>query len=99
MKTLLFSFVLVALNCNGVQQAKNSIEGTWELVNGTSIERDSTLVRPLSPHWKSIKMIDKNYYVTIWQDTTASGIYSSGFNGGKYVFEKGVYTEQFEFLV
>ena len=99
MKTFSFVGVLIItilLNCE--KQSQPSIIGTWELIQGKNVTADSTFIYPISKSAKHIKIITQKYCVTIWQDTTASGFWASGFNGGYYMLDKDTYTEKFDFF-
>jgi len=73
----------------------NPVEGTWQLVDGRFVDEDTTVTYPMSPDEKRMKIIGKTHFATLWQDTTQN---ISGFNGGTYTFEDGMYTEQLSFF-
>ncbi|MCX6334759.1 MAG: hypothetical protein NT092_10735 [Bacteroidia bacterium] len=94
MKKSVFLSLIIALIIGSCSQEKNSpIEGAWKLISGNYTTPDTVENYPLSSN--NMKIIDKKYFSTIWQDTTMdkSNWWSSGFNGGTYTIENGVYTE------
>ncbi|MEF8845383.1 MAG: hypothetical protein V5A59_07890 [Bacteroidales bacterium] len=42
-----------------------------------------------------MKIIGKNHFSTVWQDTSTQGY--SGFNGGTYSFNNGLYIEHIDY--
>ncbi len=97
MKKVIFLSLVVALVIASCTQEKESpIEGTWQLISGKDVTPDTVYNYPVSINGKYMKIIDKRYFSTVWQDTTinkSDGSYA-GFNGGTYTFENGIYTEE-----
>jgi hypothetical protein len=98
MKFLSFFLVFVFLfSCTtNVQEKKNPIEGTWELVSGKMTWADSSISYPYSEYHRMIKIISKKHFVFINQDTTLEEY--SDFGGGTYSLEGDIYTEHIEFF-
>jgi hypothetical protein len=96
MKNFIFLNLIISLIIGSCAQEKRSpIEGSWKLISGKLTTSRSVMIYPLSEHGNHLKMIGDGYFTTIWQDTyiDKSVWMSSGFNGGTYTFENGVYTE------
>lgn len=69
----------------------DSIEGTWILVKGTYITPDNTLNYPVVNEEVHMKILGKSHFATVWKHPTDD--HYSGFNGGNYTYQDGVYTE------
>lgn len=102
MKKILFASLIIPLIIISCSQpeVKSSIEGSWALVSGKYITPDTVINYPLTSNGNHMKIIGKKYFSTIWQDTTVRNPdwLSSGFNGGDYSFENGVYTENLQYF-
>jgi hypothetical protein len=99
MKTyVIVAIVMLIILCTCLPQPQAPIQGTWKLLISRSLGDDSAPPRPFSSHWRSIKIIGKNHFATIWQDTTSTGFWSNGYNGGEYDFKDNQYTEHYQFF-
>ena len=97
MKSLIIcGFLMVMSYCASAQES-NSIEGVWQLVKGEYKSEDSSFSYPQIPYFKSMKIITKTNFATVWQDTSL-GADESGFNGGTYTFVNGIYTESCDYF-
>jgi hypothetical protein len=96
MKFLSFFLVFVFLfSCTtNVQEKKNPIEGTWEMISAKWSTPDTTMFFPGTDHERMIKIITNKHFVFVNQDTSRKNFY--GFGGGKYTFEGDNYTEHLE---
>jgi hypothetical protein len=97
MKKILFLSLIISLiiiSCTQ-QVVNSSIQGAWRLISGNETTPDTSINYPLSTNGRFMKIIGKEYYSTVWQDTTInkSNWLYGGFNGGTYTFENEVYTE------
>ena len=91
---LIFAFLLSCTT--NVQEKKNPIEGTWELVSSKWSSPDTTSTFPDTDYYRMIKMISRTHFVFVIQDTSVEN--SDGFGGGKYTLDGDKYTEHVEFL-
>lgn len=90
----IFIFIYILMT-NCVRQGKNPLEGTWKMISGYSVSKD-TIEKFPGNHMKNI---GRNYFSTIWQDTALKNSdWTGGFNGGTYTFKDGIYSEQFEYF-
>ncbi|MFD2933445.1 hypothetical protein [Spirosoma flavum] len=87
-------------NCK-TKQPLLPIDGTWELVSATTIEKDTTF-STFNPNHKMIKIINSthfaflNHAVTLEKDS-ASNAFTAG--GGKYTLVDSIYTEHLDYFV
>jgi hypothetical protein len=77
------------------------IEGTWELLSETKIEKSDTTVTPAAKNQRMIKIINKTHFAFLRHDLnggkdSTNAIYVAG--GGTYDLKDGAYTEHLEFL-
>lgn len=77
------------------------IEGTWELLSETKIEKGDTTFTPAAKSQRMIKIINKTHFAFLRHDLnggkdSANAIYVAG--GGTYDFKDGAYAEHLEFL-
>lgn len=77
------------------------IEGTWELLSETKIEKSDTTFTPAAKNQRMIKIINKTHFAFLRHDLnggkdSTNAIYVAG--GGTYDFKDGAYTEHLEFL-
>ena len=82
------AMIVVLMGCSSPESA--SLEGTWQLIEGKNVTPDTTLIYSASPDAQHMKIIGDTHFATVWQDTAQN---SSGFNGGTYTYEDGIYTE------
>jgi hypothetical protein len=98
---------IFALACNKPQPAADSpsevlpIEGTWELLSETKIEKSDTTFTPAARNERMIKIINKTHFAFLRHDLnggkdSAAAIYVAG--GGTYTLKDSTYTEHLEFL-
>ncbi len=84
---------------NATEKDKPAIEGTWQLISGTLIEKGDTTVTDHTKGEKMIKIINGDHFAFLRHDLhqgkDSADVYSSG--GGKYTLEGDQYTEYLEF--
>ncbi len=100
------AFIVIAavlLSChssNQQQPLKTSIplEGTWELISGTTIVKTDTTVTDYTKNQKMIKIINATHFAFLKHDLKNgkdSAIYESG--AGRYTLVDNQYTEHLDF--
>lgn len=76
-----------------------SIQGTWRLISGTTIERDDTVVTSYLNGKSFIKIINKTHFAFVGHDLNkgrdSASFFSSG--GGTYELKDSAYTEHLEY--
>lgn len=94
----------ILLSCNtptsSEKQEKKQIplEGTWELISGTTIEKEDTVTTDYTKGQKMVKIINATHFAFLRHDLSKgkdSAIYSSG--GGSYSLTDSLYTERLEY--
>jgi hypothetical protein len=98
---LLITAILLSCNSStqpGEQAKRQTIEGTWELISGTTIEKDDTVITDYTKGQKMIKIINATHFAFLRHDLNKgkdSAVYSSG--GGRYALADSQYTEHLDF--
>jgi len=96
--------IAILLSCDtqrssGKQAKKQTaLEGTWELISGTTIEKEDTVTTDYTRGQKMIKIINATHFAFLRHDHNKgkdSAIYSSG--GGSYSLTDSLYTERLEY--
>ncbi|PWT75236.1 MAG: hypothetical protein C5B59_09400 [Bacteroidetes bacterium] len=95
----LVAFVSVLSAC---ENKKNTmpIEGTWQLITGTLIDKKDTTVTQYTKDKKFIKIINNNHFAFLSHDLNKgkdSASASFGAGGGKYTLSDSTYTEHLEY--
>lgn len=108
MKTHLTALVLTALILNACQPENkgnagdskpSELQGTWQLLSGTLIEKGDTTVTHYAGNVSFIKVINDSHFAFLQhdlqkgKDSTAS--FSAG--GGTYTLKDSAYTEKLEY--
>lgn len=89
------SFVLMLTCCNTSQKSQ-PIEGTWQLISGTTILKGDTSVTDYTKNQKMIKIINANHFSFLHHELNKdSAFFSAG--GGKYELNGDQYTEHLEY--
>jgi hypothetical protein len=97
MKFTLPLLVLVFISCgkSAEKQAKIPLEGTWQLLQGTLIEKGDTSITDYTQMASFIKIINESHFAFLHHDLSkgkdTAAIYSSG--GGRYTLKDNAYTE------
>ncbi|MFT4153160.1 hypothetical protein [Parafilimonas sp.] len=106
MKKILTIATITALTaCNNQQQPSShapasSIQGTWKLISGRTIEKHDTAVTDYTKDKSFIKVINATHFAFMGHDLnkgkdSATAFFSSG--GGHYELSDGNYTEHLEY--
>ncbi|MBT1704119.1 hypothetical protein [Chryseosolibacter indicus] len=99
--TLIFSLTLISCSKNQEtdKEPSLSLEGTWELLSETKIEKGDTTFSPASANQRMIKIINKTHFSFLRHDLNAgkdsSALFVAG--GGTYQLNGNTYTENLEF--
>ena len=97
------AFVIIAstlLSCTGkMNVSKPSIEGTWQLINGTLIEKGNTTVTDYTNNISFIKIINDTHFAFLQHDLKkgqdSGAVFVAG--GGRYSLSDSSYTEHLEY--
>lgn len=93
-------FILIVfaglLAFNIAPKKKQSIQGTWILVEGKMVTETEVAKYPASSNSRHMKLITENHFSTVWQDAADEN--SGNFNGGFYTFSDGIFTETLTFF-
>lgn len=100
---ILVSALLISCNSNThpeTSQANDlSLQGTWKLLSGTTVEKNDTTVTDYSKGKSFIKIINKTHFAFIGHDLNkgkdSTVFFSSG--GGTYLLNDSAYTEHLEY--
>lgn len=100
-RIVIYLFISTSLwlgSCATPDQA-NPVEGTWQLVTGTLIEKGDTTVTRYSGALSFIKVINKSHFAFLLHDVNkgkdSTAAFSSG--GGRYTLTGDLYTEHLEY--
>lgn len=104
-KILTIAIITVLTACsNQSMQTDNtttsSIQGTWKLISGTTIEKNDTVATDYTKDKSFIKVINASHFAFIGHDLdkgkdSAAAFFSSG--GGKYELNDSNYIEHLEY--
>lgn len=94
--------LLVACTTKNVENTKTPQIppiGTWQLMNGTLIEKGDTTVTDYTKKVSFIKVINDTHFAFLQHDLNkgkdSSAVFTAG--GGSYTYIDGLYTEQLEY--
>ena len=84
---------------NSVPSSTIPLQGTWQLLSGTLIEKGDTTVTDYTKNVSFIKIINASHFAFIQHDLKkgkdSAAVYSSG--GGTYSLQDSSYTEHLEY--
>jgi hypothetical protein len=100
---ILFSCLILSivfLSCQTGENDKNDLQGTWQLLSETKIERGDTTFTEASKDQRMIKIINDTHFAFLRHDLkqgkdSAAATFVAG--GGSYTLKDNVYTEELEF--
>jgi hypothetical protein len=98
---IIISFILIVLILASCEPKKVSIPltGTWQLISGTLIEKNDTVVTDYMKNKKFIKIINTTHFAFLSHDLSkgkdSAAFFSAG--GGTYSLDGDSYTEHLEF--
>lgn len=99
----LILITLLSASCNNNDQqaeaARPAMEGTWELITGTTIVKDDTTFTDYTSGQKMIKIINASHFAFLRHDLNkgkdSSAIFVAG--GGRYHLHGDEYTEYLDY--
>ncbi|SFQ52098.1 lipocalin-like domain-containing protein [Parafilimonas terrae] len=104
-RILTIATITILTACNNQQTQTdnttiNSIQGTWKLISGTTIEKNDTAVTDYTKDKSFIKVINATHFAFMGHDLnkgkdSATTFFSSG--GGEYELNDCNYTEHLEY--
>ena len=91
--------ITTILSCQKESQTL-SIEGTWELLSETKIERNDTTYTPAATTHRMIKIINKTHFAFLRHNLNATADSALAFvaGGGTYSLNGSTYQEHLEFF-
>lgn len=97
------SMIIISCNSNIKNEeskaSKLSIQGTWRLISGTTIEKNDTVVTSYLNGKSFIKIINKTHFAFVGHDLNkgrdSASFFSSG--GGTYQLNDSAYTEHLQY--
>lgn len=104
MKTLLAVIIIsLSVSCTAKKETNTSsflpINGTWQLISGTLIEKGDTVITDYRKKLSFIKIINDTHFAFLQHDLNkgkgADSSFSSG--GGSYTLKDSLYTEHLEY--
>jgi hypothetical protein len=94
-----FSLIVLILASCQSNKAYLPLAGTWQLITGTLIEKNDTVVTNYKKNKKFIKIINNTHFAFLSHDLSkgkdSASFFSAG--GGTYSLEGDSYTEHLEF--
>lgn len=104
MKTLLAVIIIsLSVSCTAKKETNTSsflpINGAWQLISGTLIEKGDTVITDYRKKLSFIKIINDTHFAFLQHDLNkgkgADSSFSSG--GGSYTLKDSLYTEHLEY--
>ena len=90
--------IFILLSCE-TKKSPSPLIGTWQLISGTLIEKNDTVVTDYTKNKKFIKIINDSHFAFITHDLSkgkdSAAFFSAG--GGSYTLADSLYTEHLEF--
>jgi hypothetical protein len=92
-------FFLLVLCITACQKQDNRIQGTWQLISGTLVEKGNTTVTEYTKNISFIKIINNTHFAFLQHDLKkgqdSSAVFVAG--GGHYSLINNQYTEHLEY--
>lgn len=98
-KLLFPLLLLIACACTESKKPTLPIEGTWQLLSGTIIEKGDTTTTVYGKDVKMIKIINATHFAFLNHDLNKGKDSTASFvaGGGKYTLKENEYTESLEY--
>ena len=98
--SMLISVLILSCNSSTTTPTNNEtpLQGTWQLISGTLIEKGDTTVTDYTKDREMIKIINADHFAFLSHDLTKgkdSAMYTSG--GGSYTLTGDKYTEHLDY--
>lgn len=92
---------LIACQSATTDPEKLPLEGTWELLSETKIEKGDTTFTPAAKHQRMIKIINSDHFAFLRHDLSGGKDSTAQFvaGGGTYDLAGDVYTEHLQFFI
>jgi hypothetical protein len=98
-KYLVICFVLFSCEKRGERKEPINLEGTWQLISGTTIEKGDTTITDYTRASSMIKIINKSHFAFLNHDIAkgkdSTALFVAG--GGRYELKENKYTEHLEY--
>lgn len=100
-KLVVIVIVMVFYSCTEKKSkpCQNPIEGTWQLITGTLIEKGTTTLTDYTKNTSFIKIINGTHFAFLQHDlkkgADSSAVFVAG--GGRYSIGDSIYTEHLEY--
>ena len=91
---------ILLFSCGEVQKpAKTPVEGTWQLITGTTIQKKDTTVTDYTQNISFIKIINDSHFAFLQHDLKKGKdtAVNFGAGGGRYTLKGNTYTEHLEY--
>lgn len=99
MKSKTIYLLLILFACAENNMKKNEVEGTWQLISGTLIEKGDTTITDYTTSPRMIKILNKSHFSFLNHDLNkgkdSTAVFVAG--GGRYTLEGNNYTEYLEY--
>jgi len=93
-------FIILQSCITVTKEKSSSIQGTWKLVSGTTIQDKDTVHTDYTRNQEMIKIINNTHFAFLRHDLNrgkdSSAVFVAG--GGKYTLEGNKYTEYLEYF-
>jgi hypothetical protein len=105
-KSILFILAIISIiSCNVKTEVQTPgstnlpLEGTWQLISGTLIEKGNTTVTDYTKKQSFIKIINNSHFAFLSHDLSKGKDSAASFcaGGGKYTLKDSTYTEHLEY--
>jgi hypothetical protein len=100
---IVISAILVSCGANRHKEKPNqaalALSGTWQLVSGTLIEKDDTVITDYTKKLSFIKIINATHFAFLKHDLNKGkdSTVAFGAGGGRYFLTDNLYTEHLEY--
>ncbi|MDP9048401.1 MAG: hypothetical protein M3N14_09710 [Bacteroidota bacterium] len=96
---IFFSAIAFLLSCKTKTEQTVSINGTWQLITGTTITKGVSAVTDYTKNQRMIKIINDTHFSFLKHDLHAAKDSSNHFDagGGRYTLTGGKYTEHLDY--
>ncbi len=99
MRTIIIVLLLPVLfvSCNTSITDDESLQGTWQLISGTIVEKNDTTFTDYTKDRKMIKILNASHFSFLNHDLAKDSASFFIAGGGRYTLEGDKYTEHLEY--